>query len=54
MADEKIASLEQFFIILTVVIFNFIHIEECFALKLAILCQKILEKKMSIFVELAL
>ena len=54
MADEKIASLEQFFIILTVVIFNFIHIEECFTLKLAILCQKMLEKKMSIFVELAL
>ena len=45
MADEKIASLEQFFIILTVVIFNFIHIEECFALKLAILCQKKTGKK---------
>ena len=54
MADGKIVSLQQFFSILTVVIFNFIYIEECFTLKLAILCQKMPEKKMSIFVELAL
>ena len=45
MADGKIVSLQQFFSILTVVIFNFIYIEECFTLKLAILCQKMPEKK---------
>ena len=54
MADEKMASLEQFFIILTVIIFNFIHIQEFFTLSLAILFKKLREKKMSIFVELAL
>ena len=54
MADKKVVSLSQLFIVLTVVIFNFIYVEECFTLKLAILCQKMPEKKMLIFVELAL
>ena len=35
-------------------IYNFIYIEECFTIKLVILCVKMRKKLMSIFIELAL
>ena len=36
------------------IIFNFIYIEECFTIELTILCEKMREKSMSFFVELAI